>query len=185
MKRDAGGVEQPRPAHVAGFHLERVVRAVAVGVEPLANGIARELRIRFLGPIAPVGKDASDRAHGLQQHVGGLGPDHDFHRLVEDHHPRHADRPASALDVENCAGFAFGEIRLEHLLVFGRERRLLAETARLGRIPHPHRTAALPQPLPIGILLGVLGVGAGDRKAQCPFRNFLNRVSRLDSKEEA
>ena len=120
----------------------------------------------FLGPIPPVGKDAPDRAHGLEQHVGGLGPDHDFHGLVEDHHPRHTDRPTGALDVEHHAGLALRKVRLEHLLVFGRQRRLLAEAARLGRIPHAHRAAALPQPLPVGVLLGVLGLGADSRQAQ-------------------
>src|SRR6266478_5201850 len=85
VQRNAGRIERARPPHIAGLDFERVVGAVAIGVEPLADGIAGELRVEFLGPVASVSIDAPDRAHGFDQHICDVRLDHDFHRHIEGH----------------------------------------------------------------------------------------------------
>src|SRR5690348_5440591 len=42
MQRNAAGIEDARPAQIAGFDFERVVFAVVVVIDPFANRIARE-----------------------------------------------------------------------------------------------------------------------------------------------
>ena len=48
-----------RSLEAAGLDFEYVVDAVAVLVDPLADRVARECRVDLLGPVAPVGEDAT------------------------------------------------------------------------------------------------------------------------------
>src|SRR4051812_49550395 len=60
MKHDPGLVEQSRDAQIAGLHFERVKLAVTVGVEPLADRIARKGgRLLVLRKVAAVGVDTA------------------------------------------------------------------------------------------------------------------------------
>jgi len=44
-----------RALEAAGLDLERIEAPVAVGIEPLADGIADQRRLDLLGPVADVG----------------------------------------------------------------------------------------------------------------------------------
>ena len=58
-KRQAAGVERARAFEVARLGLEHIVDAVAVLVDPFADGVAAIARLRVLRPVAPVGEDAA------------------------------------------------------------------------------------------------------------------------------
>src|SRR5262249_30761102 len=59
-----------------------VVAAVAVAIDPSADGIAGVGRLHVLRPVAPVRIDAAEFAEMIAAHVGGLGGDDDLDRLV-------------------------------------------------------------------------------------------------------
>ena len=94
----------------------------------------------------------------VDQDVGDLRLHDDFHRPVERHHRRHPRRQARAGRPAALPALGeIGEARLQPLLILGRQRRLLAETPRLGRIiggltGHTGNADADPLALEIGIL---------------------------------
>src|SRR5207302_871867 len=59
MQRKAVGAVGTLAFHAAGLDFQRVVAAVAVSIEPLADGIALVARLDLLRPVAPVGIDAA------------------------------------------------------------------------------------------------------------------------------
>src|SRR6516164_4107172 len=150
-------IEQTRAPHVPRLHFEHVEAALARRVEPLADGVAGELWVEHLGPAAAVGIDAPDRARGFEQDVSDIRLDHDLHRHVERHDPRHAAWPAGARVVEMSSCSRLGEIGFENGLIFRGQRRLLTGAERFRRIPHEHWAAGPPLALPIGIFLDLLG----------------------------
>src|SRR5882757_7287749 len=57
VQRHAAGIEGARAAEAAGLDLKRVVAAVAIAIDPLADGIARKRRRDLRRPVATVGED--------------------------------------------------------------------------------------------------------------------------------
>src|SRR5215471_18797400 len=163
VKRETAALVGAGAFHVAGLDLEYVVAAICVRIDPFANRIAHEGRIGMVGPTAPVGMDPT-RHVVLEQDVGGLRREDEFHRKDDAHQPRHADWQASVPWV--IAGSAQGlvsEARFEDRLILERQRGLLPATDGLGRIP---LYAAGPEPLarPVGILGFVMRPRGGDRR---------------------
>ena len=142
---------------VPRLHFEHIEAVLACCVEPLADGVARELRVELLGPGAAIGIDASDWAGRFEQYVSGIRPYHDLHCHVEGHDPRHAAWPASARHVEMSSGRGLGAVGCESSLIFGGQWRLLPGAERLRRVPYQDRAAGPPLALPIGIFLDLLG----------------------------
>src|SRR5262249_34368969 len=58
VQRQTGGVVGARPLHAAGLDFQHVVAAIAILVDPVADGIALECRLELLRPIPPVRLDA-------------------------------------------------------------------------------------------------------------------------------
>jgi hypothetical protein len=111
----------------------------------------------------------------LHQEMRGVGRDHDLHRVIGDHHARHAGGEAADLRVvAGSAGSLVGEAGLENRLVFGRQGRQFAAAIRLARIigglagnaGKALRPAADPLALPIGIFLVVECLRARPRRQQ-------------------
>jgi len=50
MQRDAAGVKDARSLHAAGLDFECVVAAIAIGVEPFADGITQISRLQRIDP---------------------------------------------------------------------------------------------------------------------------------------
>src|SRR5262249_30902750 len=94
VKRETAALVGARAFHVAGLDLEYVVAALCVRIDPFADRIAGEGRLRMVGPTAPVGIDPT-RHVVLEQDVGGLRGEDEFHREDDAHQPRHADWQAS------------------------------------------------------------------------------------------
>src|SRR5262249_25896610 len=97
VQRNAGRLEDARAAEAARLGFEHVVLSVALAVDPLADRIAGEARLDLPGPGAPVGVDVPELVHVDHAHVGARGRDDDLHRLVADHHLRHAGGHATNL----------------------------------------------------------------------------------------
>src|SRR5262249_40273758 len=93
MQRKAGGLEGARALEIAGFGLERVVAAIAIGIEPLADRVARERRLLIGREAAPVGIDAA-RHVILEIDISDLWQDHELGRPDDRHDARHAGRNA-------------------------------------------------------------------------------------------
>src|SRR4051812_6160098 len=123
------------PLEVAGLHLEHVVAAVAVLIDPLADGIAGERRRLVARPDAAVRVDAPGR--DLHRHeIGDVETDDDLHRLGEIHHLGHAgEETGRAGTVALSAALLRPDARLEPGLILRCERSLLGEAHRLVRIP--------------------------------------------------
>src|SRR5262249_56495621 len=86
----AGALER-----AARLVLEAVVAAVAVFVDPFADGVALVARLSILGPVAPVAPVREDAADFVaDQDVGGLRRD-DVFLDRQRHQARHAAREAS------------------------------------------------------------------------------------------
>src|SRR5712672_929451 len=140
------------PLEIARLDLKRVEAAVAVGVEPFPDRVARKGWLDLGGPLASIGIDAA-RQERMEVDVSDVRQDDEFDRPGDRHHPRHAigaagDQIVSALS----AGRLVCEARLQHGLIFARQRRLLSKARSLGDIPleaDPRR----PHPLtrPVGI----------------------------------
>ena len=151
VQRQAGFVEGARSLEAAGLDLEQVVAAVAVGVDPFADRVAREGRRESRRPVAAVGVDAAEVVVPADQHVGGLRRDDEFQRAERHHHVGHAGRAAErGREIAEPALGLIGEALLQDGLIFRRQRRLLPEAPRLGLVVR--RLAAKPahgEPLPL------------------------------------
>src|SRR5258706_3077548 len=165
MERDARRLVRARPFEAAGLDLKHVVAAVAILVHPLADGITIKSRLDFLGPRTPVRVDAA-RQRVVEEDVGRLWRNEDFHREDDRHDARQAERHASGGRVVSlAAGRLVRQAGLENLLIFRRERRLLAAAERLRLIPL-NGDAGRPAPLArkIGIFRLIERPGPCDRQ---------------------
>src|SRR5262249_48705056 len=126
---DAGRVVTARVLEEARFDFEHVVFAVAVGIKPLADRIARVGRLGLFRPRPALGgAPPAPIVVVVDQDVGGVRSDDDLRRRVEAHHRWHALVNAEGRGpVAGTAGFEVGFDRLPDLLIFGRERRRTAE----------------------------------------------------------
>ena len=103
VERNAVVVVGMRPPHRARLDLEHVVAAVAVLIDPFADGVSRKGRVDFAGPAAAIGVDAAKFAHVIDANVGNVGSDDDLQRFVGNHHARHSRGHADGLRI---VGFA-------------------------------------------------------------------------------
>src|SRR5262245_1365206 len=164
VERQAGGIVSAAALDVAGLGLERVELAVAVGIDPSPDRVARIGRLDLLRPVAAIGVDAAMRLMDVIDHdEGDLGQDHELHRLVGGHHRRHAGWAAAVARPQPlAAGGEVAQVLFEHLLVFLGQRRFLAPAARLagveGRLAR--RRDAAPLALEVGIECVVERAGA-------------------------
>src|SRR5438094_599331 len=78
-------------AHAAGLDAQLVVLAVAVGVDPLPDRIAGEIRLELSREVAAVGVDAA-RHVVVGEDKGGVRLDQEFKREDRTRHARHAER---------------------------------------------------------------------------------------------
>src|SRR5258708_22855230 len=93
-----------RPAHAAGFGFERVVAAVAVGIEPFTDRVSGKPGLLGLRPVAPVGIDAARRKLGpLEQDMGDVRREQGLEWRYTRHHPRHSLSQAGIAWVETVA----------------------------------------------------------------------------------
>ena len=69
-----------RTAQAARFHFEQVVASAAGGIDPFADRIAAEVRLRVLGKLAPVGENAARIVDVVHQEMGRLRRDDDRSR---------------------------------------------------------------------------------------------------------
>ena len=121
----------------ARFDLQRVVGAVAVGIDPFADRIARIGRLVVVGPVASVGEDATEVLRAADQNIGGLRRHHEFERRKCDGHERHAPGHAADGVVEEIALPAVRLVRhavLENLSILRGQRGLLSEPPRFGLV---------------------------------------------------
>jgi hypothetical protein len=143
---------------------QRIIAAVAA--LPAADRIAGERRLGFFRKAPPIGEDPAELHHRLAlDRVGDLRRDQEFEAAaVADHHARHAGWNAGGHRVValSAVGLVFDAF-FQHLLILGRQRRLLSEAKRPVRI---EGAGALAQPLafPIGILFGARSCCAEDHK---------------------
>ena len=158
VQRDAGGVVGARSLEAAGLDLEHAVAAAAVGVAPLPDGIAGERQLDAFGEAAPVGIDSPRVVDVLHQDVRGLRRDHELHRLVGGHDPRHPGRQAGRGRIDAlAAGRLVLEVLLEDELVFRRQRRLLAVAGRLRLVERGLAgDAGKPHPVPLAPEIRIL-----------------------------
>src|SRR5215467_11151995 len=56
---NAAGIVSARPHETASLDLEQVEFAIAVGIDPLANGIAEQRWLKALRPGSPIREDAA------------------------------------------------------------------------------------------------------------------------------
>lgn len=129
--------------------LEHVVAAVAVDIDPFADGVAVEARQQLLRPIAAIGEDAT-RGRVIGHVVGDLRGDDEFDREDRNHHARHAVWQAEAGRITRQAADGAVANLFKQRLIFRRQRRLLTEPRRLGRIPRRRdvgRSAPLARPV--------------------------------------
>src|SRR6185295_10896571 len=94
VQRDAAGIERARSLESAGLDLEQIEFAVAIGIDPSANGIAEQGRLDGLRPGAPVREDASRVANVLDQDMRGARRDYEFGLAIRIGDTRHAWRHA-------------------------------------------------------------------------------------------
>src|SRR5215467_11120877 len=164
--RHAGRIERARTLQEARLDLQRVVFAVAVGVDPLADGITAEAWQHILRPVASVGEYPAMGLMGvIDPDVSRLRQHDDFHRTIDRHHGRHAGRQAGDAGEPVALG-AFGlvgDALLENLLIFGRQRRLLTQPPWLGRIECGLATHAEPDRDPLAREIRIFGIIEGLR----------------------
>src|SRR5262249_20887480 len=116
----------------ARLDFEQIEAAVAVGIQPLADGISEEARLQVRGPIASIGEDSTIIVDVSHQNVGRSRCDDEFHLAVSIGGARHARRKArKGRGVALSAFTLFFQASLEDGLVLRRQRRLLSETRRL------------------------------------------------------
>src|SRR5262249_12293456 len=120
--------------------------------------IAREGRLDIGGKFAPVGEDPARVMDVLDQDVGGLGRDDDFHRVVDVHYPRHAGREAGigrvvALPAARLVRPAGG---VNGLVLLG-QRRLLIVAWATGVVTRRAGVGTPPLAFPVGIFRFIEG----------------------------
>ena len=128
-------VEGARALDVAALDLQRIEAAIGVGIEPFADGVARESRLRAVRrPAASVRVDPARQVVG-EHHIGHIRRDGEFGRLVEGHDSGHAARDAAdGRVVALAAGRLIGEARLVDHSVLGSQRGFLGAAGRLAWI---------------------------------------------------
>src|SRR5579871_5589097 len=166
MQRQAAVLVSARPFEVAGFHFERVIAAIAVGIEPFADRVALIARL-LVWKLATVRVDAA-RHEGFKEDVGDFGRDLEGNRESRAHDPRHVVVETMTVGVVAlAAGRLVLDARFQDGLEFRRQRRLLAKTRRLGLVPLRADTARpLPLATPIGIFRLVMGLCASSSHTQ-------------------
>src|SRR5262252_701481 len=183
MQRDPGGVVDAGPLQAARLDHQRIVPAVAVLIEPLTDGIAQILWFGRGGrKVAAIRVDAAIKVVvALHQNISRAGSDHDFHRPVGNHDPRHARRKASRCRIDTLpAERLVGEIGLVDRLILRRQRWFLSEAEVPGRglagvvakssIAATEETrvaGAAPLTLEVGILAFIERRGAANHRQQC------------------
>src|SRR3954452_21747578 len=80
MQGDSAELDRARALEVASLDFERVVTAVAVGIEPLADRIARKARLFVVGEVTSVGIDAAGH-EGLEMNICDLRQNYELNRL--------------------------------------------------------------------------------------------------------
>src|SRR5216683_3531975 len=110
VQRHAGYVVDAGSLEAAGLHLEQVVAAIAVLVDPASDRIALKSRLDLLGPVAPIGEDPPQGVEVGDQDVGRLRHDDEFQRVECNHHERHAGRAAAGM-LDGVTKSAIGLIR--------------------------------------------------------------------------
>src|SRR5882672_11274723 len=144
VQRNAAGIESAWPREAAGLDLQQIELAVAVGVDPLADGIPEQRLLDPLGPGASVREDAPRVADVLDQNMRGAGRDHELALAIAVGDTRHAGRYAGiGFDNALAARGLVGEVGLVAGLVFRRQRRLLGRPPTLARIKHIGAAARL------------------------------------------
>src|SRR5260370_37539361 len=98
MKRQAARLVRARAFEVAGFHLERVIAAVAVGIEPFADGVALIARFLIFREGAAVGVDPA-RHECFEMDVGYRRRYPESEREGRGNDPRHARADAGDVGV--------------------------------------------------------------------------------------
>src|SRR5579883_3168464 len=73
MQRNAAAVEETRPFEIAGFGFEHIETPIPVLIDPFANAIAGEARLKGLGPRASVGENPSmTLVNMIDQNIGDV-----------------------------------------------------------------------------------------------------------------
>ena len=136
VQRNAAEIEGARTTEVAGLDFEHVELAVAILVNPFADGVAVEAGLDLLWPGAAVGEDAPPGfADIVNADIRDARQHDDFHRLIGRHHCRHAGRQTgSTRPGGRHAGLAFAQVRFKDRLVFGCQWRLLPAAGGLAGI---------------------------------------------------
>src|SRR5258708_8128097 len=74
VQRKAGAVQGAQALESARLHLQEIVAAGPAGIDPLADGIAREGGIDVAGPAAAVGKNSAGFLQGGPSEGGDFPP---------------------------------------------------------------------------------------------------------------
>src|SRR5215470_17383772 len=91
---NAAGIVSARPREAAGLDLEQIEFAIAVGIDPLTDGISEQRLLDPLRPGASIREDAPRVADILDQNMRGAGRDHEFALAIAIGDTRHAGRYA-------------------------------------------------------------------------------------------
>src|SRR5712691_4074659 len=111
VQRDAAGIVSAWPREAAGLDLEQIEFAIAVGIDPLADGISEQGWLEALWPGAPIREDAPRVADVLDQNMRGAGRDHELALAIAIGHTRHAGRYAGvSFDNALAAGRLVGKV---------------------------------------------------------------------------
>src|SRR5215470_1702663 len=113
VQGNAAAVERARSLEIPGLDLERVVAAVAVGIEPFADRVAEKGWLNSAGPIPPIGVDAAVVVDVLDQDMSGGRRHHELDLAIAVGHAWHAGREAG---IGRRRALAAGGLRLEILL---------------------------------------------------------------------
>ena len=122
--------------------------------------------------------DAAKIGQMIHPDIGRLRREDDLHRLIGDHHPRHSRRKAEDLWISaQVARVKLRQIGFENRLIFGGQRGLLLEAARLARVPLRARIGPAPLPIEVRILALVERLSAGRAQQRCCEHDGTNRAS--------
>src|SRR5262249_53382584 len=124
-QRQAGGVEGARTAKAARLGDEHVEFAIAILVDPLADGCAQERWRQGVGPRAAVGEDSAGVGEMGGQNVEWSCRYEGIDLAITVGRAGHAGRPAK-IGLVVIALSAFGRVGIKDRLVLGRQRSLLS-----------------------------------------------------------
>src|SRR5215468_4516299 len=190
VEGQAGGVVGARTfERAARFDLQRVIDAVAVGVDPFAERVARVGRLDVLGPVASVGEDATIVLCAANQDISGLRRNDKFQWSKCDHVEWHASGEAADSVVKKIALSAIGLVCnavLQDLLVLGGQRSLLSESPRPGLVerrlpPKAWDDEPRPRALPVRVLHVVGRFDNTDRQRQRRDRDCTDQIATMHS----